>query len=318
MNRPDRSRPRRPGQGGSRGDQVSRSGTGTAVGENNTVVTGIQNVHHGLRWPGVAGLLLLVVCLGLMGGYFLFPKGPEGNDQPQDPEKAGEKPFHVEVRQIWDLPQDGTFWVFPERLPVGSLGSPSEQRAPEQYASLGGIRGGRNCGDVCTPVSRYHVTLTGNRVQPVHIDAIRAKVLSKKAAPSGTFLCVPPQGGGPADTVYVDLDSSRKDGVEVDKYNNPTTRVFADGQNRYATQGEPLDFIVIGGTAEPVSYAWELELELSHDGKKETQTIRLDDGTPFQTVGWLNVPAYDVVYVQNRTGKLVASGEKQPKCTQPS
>ncbi|MFF6785721.1 hypothetical protein [Streptomyces sp. NPDC012510] len=297
---------------------MSRSGSGTAIGENNTVVTGVQNVHNGLRWSVVVWLAVLVVCMGLAGGYFLFPTGTEGDDRPQDPEKAGEKPFHVRVRQVWDLPQDGTFWVFPERLTAGTLDAPWDKRAAEQYTSLGGMRGGRNCGEVCTPVSRYHVTLTGNRLQPVHIDAIRAKVLSKKAAPAGTFLCVPPQGGGPADTVYVDLDSSGKDGVEVDKHNNPTTRIFADGQNRYAAHGEPLDFIVLGGTAEPVLYAWELELELSYDGKQETQTIRLENGTPFQTVGWLNVPAYDVVYVQHHTGKLVESGDKRPRCTQPS
>ncbi|WP_338675251.1 hypothetical protein V1460_21380 [Streptomyces sp. SCSIO 30461] len=299
---------------------MSRSGTGTAVGENNTVITGIQNVHHGLRGPWVVVLALLTV-LALTGGYYLLPRENTGeNNQPQDPQKAGEEPFHVAVRQVWDLPQDGTFWVFPERLSAGSLHTPSDQdqRASRQYASLGGIRGGRNCGEVCTSVSRYHVTLTGNRLQPVHIDAIRAKVLSKKAAPSGTFVCVPPQGGGPADTVYIDLDSSRKDGMEVDKHNTPTTRIFADGQNRYAAQGEPLDFIVIGGTAEPSLYTWELELELSYDGRQETQTIRLKDNKPFQTVGWLGVPAYDVVYVQNPTGKLVESGEKQPKCTQPS
>ncbi|WP_086800022.1 hypothetical protein [Streptomyces caniscabiei] len=92
---------------------MSRSGSGTAVGENNTVVTGIQHVHNGLRLPAAVGLVLLVVILGLGSGYFLVPEDTGGNDQPQDPEKAGEKPFHVEVRQVWDLPQDGTFWVFP-------------------------------------------------------------------------------------------------------------------------------------------------------------------------------------------------------------
>lgn len=320
LNGPERGRSRRQGQGDGHGDRVSDSGRGTAVGKNNTVVTGIQNVHNGLGWPAVAGLIVILACLAMAGSYFLLPEDTGGNNQPQDPQKAGEEPFHVAVRQVWDLPQDGTFWVFPERLPAGSLDAPSDQdqRASRQYASLGGIRGGRNCGEVCTSVSRYHVTLTGNRLQPVHIDAIRAKVLSKKVAPSGTFVCVPPQGGGPADTVYIDLDSPSKDGMEVDKHNTPTTRIFADGQNRYAAQDEPLDFIVIGGTAEPSLYTWELEVKLSYDGKQETQTIRLKDNKPFRTVGWLHVPEYKAVYVQNPTGDLVESGERQPKCTQPS
>lgn len=274
---------------------------------------------------------VIAAVIGTLVAYLAVPAFKDREDAAQDPVKLGEPPFHVEVREAFTEADDGKFWVFPNRLPAGSfdlltepLPSDSskdtidrldERRAEEARAlsALDGMRAGRNCEDPCISISRYHVTLTGNRKQPVHIESIRARVLSKVDAPSGTLLAIPPEGGGPADTIYIDLDAQRSDAVEVDERNNPTDRIFADVQNRFAAEGEPLDFVIIAGTEEPLLYEWELMLEVTQDGKRETQTVRLENDQPFRAVGWLAVLAaegYDVVYELDYARKEIVEKDR--------
>ncbi|RIV39738.1 hypothetical protein [Micromonospora radicis] len=271
-----------------------------------------------LALVGIAALVSAYVA------YLFAPVIQQREEDAKDPVKLGEPAFHVEVREAYNQADDGIHWVFPERLPVESFaplsppGGPAELTEAERgkdperlLGELGGSRVGWNCdGADCVAVSRYHVTLTGNRKQPVQIRSMRAQILAEHAAPSGTLLAIPPQGGGPADVIYIDLDADRKDARTVDERNQPTTRIFTDVENRYAEQGEPLTLIVIATTARPVVVEWELVLELTQDGTRETVTVKLDSGRPLRTIGWLAVPRYDVVYVRDYARDAIV--EQQP------
>ncbi|MEU6077643.1 hypothetical protein [Micromonospora sp. NPDC047074] len=251
--------------------------------------------------------LLGVLVAGALT-YACAPLNKQQEDRASDPLVQGEPPFHVSVREAFHEADDGTTWVFPTVLPLTSFsfihappapGQSLEERLAEKdrrLTELGGTRVGWICAPDCASVSRYRLTLTGNRKQPVHIESMRARIRAEQPAPSGTRLVIPPDGGGPVDVVYFDLDSPRKDALTADRDGKPTGQVFTDVENRFAAEGEPLVFELIGATRRPVRYEWEIVLEVTQDGRRETLVVDLGSGKPFQTVGWRAVPKYGVTY----------------------
>ncbi|MDG4797198.1 hypothetical protein [Micromonospora sp. WMMD1082] len=256
---------------------------------------------------------VLLALIGVSLTYAFTPLLKQREEGATDPLVLGEAPFHVSVREAYHEADDGARWVFPEKLPVEAFsfyhqqpGQPTpsleQQHAvtSEAMTSLGGMRVGENCSPECVSVSRYRVTLTGNRKQPVHIDSMRAVVRGERPAPDGTLFNIPPEGGGPVDVVYLDLDSADKNAVTVDERGNPTRRHFTDVENRFAAEGEPLVFEVIGATNRPVLYEWELVLEVTQDGRQETMVVDLGSGEALRTIGWLAVPKYGARYSTDR------------------
>ncbi|MEV0879160.1 hypothetical protein AB0I85_15165 [Micromonospora echinofusca] len=251
--------------------------------------------------------LLGVLVAGALT-YACAPINKQQEDKAGDPLHLGEPPFHVSVREAFHEADDGTAWVFPTVLPLKAFsfidaspapGQSLEERLAEKdrrLTALGGTRVGWICAPDCVSVSRYRLTLTGNRKQPVHIESMRARIRSEQPAPSGTRLVIPPDGGGPVDVVYFDLDSPRKDALTADRDGKPTGRVFTDVENRFAAEGEPLVFELVGATRRPVRYEWELVLEVTQDGRRETVVVDLGSGKPFHTVGWRAVSKYGVTY----------------------
>ncbi|TDC41403.1 hypothetical protein [Micromonospora sp. KC213] len=268
-----------------------------------------QNVN------ALAITLIGVLAAGWMT-YLFAPSVKQHEDDATDPMKLGEAAFHITVRESFREDADGTTWVFPAELPVetfsflnarptagSSQGIAEHEKAKsERLAELGGVRVSSLCYPDCVSVSRYRVTLTGNRKQPVHIESMRARIRSERAAPAGTLLVIPRQGGGPVDVVHIDLDSPNKDALTADREGKPTGRVFTDVENRFAGEGEPLVFEVVGATRRPVLYEWELVLEVTQDGRRETVVVNLESGDPFRTVGWRAVPKYGVTYGRDTSG----------------
>ncbi|MGW0505968.1 hypothetical protein [Micromonospora sp. NPDC003241] len=253
---------------------------------------------------------LFLALTGVFLTYAFTPLFKQREDDATDPLVLGEAPFHVNVREAYHEADDGTRWVFPEKLPIQAfsfyyerpVGQPTpdlEQRltwTSQGLTKLGGMRVGESCSPECVSVSRYRITLTGNRKQPVHIDSMRAVIRAEQPAPNGTLLTIPPQGGGPVDVVYIDLDSADRNAVTVDKRGKPTDRNFTDVENRFAAEGEPLVFEVIGATGRPVLYEWELVLEVTQDGRRETMVVDMGSGKALRTIGWLEVPEYGARY----------------------
>lgn len=132
---------------------------------------------------------------------------------------------------------------------------------------------------------RYKVTLTGHRDGKVHITDIRARILNTEKAPLGTLLVTVPQGGGPSDWVHINLDSHDKNALEM-KDGSLTGRRFTHVANRWAREGEPLVFMVSGGTSKLLTYEWEILVDTTYDGEAETVPVRLPGGKPFRTIGW--------------------------------
>ncbi|MEW2378831.1 hypothetical protein AB0883_22400 [Micromonospora sp. NPDC047812] len=255
---------------------------------------------------------LAITLLGVFAAgtltYACAPINKQEEDKASDPLVQGEPPFHVSVREAFHEADDGTTWVFPTVLPMTSFsfiyapsapGQSLEERLAEKdrrLAQLGGTRVSQICAQDCVSVSRYRLTLTGNRKQPVHIESVRARIRAEQPAPSGTRLVIPRDGGGPVDVVYFDLDSPRKDALTADRDGTPTGQVFTDVENRFAAEGEPLVFELVGATRRPIRYEWEIVLEVTQDGRRETLVVDLGSGKPFQTVGWRAVSKYGVTY----------------------
>ncbi|MEU4379801.1 hypothetical protein [Micromonospora echinofusca] len=258
-------------------------------------------------------ITLLGVLLAGALTYACAPINKQQEDKASDPLHLGEPAFHVSVREAFHEADDGTTWVFPTVLPLEALSflniQPTtrssqgivehQEAADRRLTDLGGRRVGRSCTSECVSVSRYRVTLTGNRKQPVHIDSMRARIRAEQPAPSGTLLFIGPEGGGPVDVVYLDLDSPKKDALTVGEDGKPTGRVFTDVENRFAEEGEPLVFELVGATRRPVRYEWELVLEVTQDGRRETVVVDLGSGKPLHTVGWIEVPRYGIKYGRN-------------------
>lgn len=247
------------------------------------------------RWQIASGIFLLLA--GVAAGFYVAPyqeaRTQKVIEQEKDQDLAKSPALEVHAEQYWDEGEDSFTWVFPRKLSLEDMrpieaayDAERKSEAAKVMTQMGGERTGMNCGGgKCTPVSRYQVTLTGNRSKPVHIRKIRAHILSKEKSPGGTLLVAVPGGGGPSDTVFIDLDSEDRQAVTV-KENEPTDDVFTIHENRFAEEGEPLSFVVIAGTKKPVSYEWELVLDVSHGGKSESVKVRLDKGKPFKTTFW--------------------------------
>ncbi|MGK5693252.1 hypothetical protein ACSNOJ_10165 [Streptomyces sp. URMC 128] len=238
----------------------------------------------------------------------LFIQGPvqeKVSEWFKDHELGEDQAFAARVRTTSAL-GDGDHWVLPDRHPIGDLAflgdtSLDIDERHERVEKLGGRPVVFHCGKPCTSISRHLVTLTGHRAAPVHIDSIEARVLTTRKAPMGTLALNPSQGGGPVDTVHIDLDAQDKQAHTVDQWKNPTEKVFTVEENRFAEEGEPLDFMVVAATRKPLVYEWELVLKVSSSGKEETVTVRDDNGEPFSTVGADPDWDYGAAYVFNYT-----------------
>lgn len=214
---------------------------------------------------------------------------------------------------------EGWDWVFSKRYTAKDMGhirryGPNESsstrssfaRADAMLRRMGGQQLGGGCplkpneSSVDSPcrATKYRVTLVGHRSTKVRITSLRAHVLDKTRAPSGTLLRSPPQGGGPADAVHIDLDSPHKNAMLV-KEGILQSKQFVNAENRWVEDAEPLVFKVTASTDKHLMYDWELLVGVAYDDKRETIRVRLPDNKPFRTIGWSLDGPYESVLRYN-------------------
>ncbi|MEU6129421.1 hypothetical protein ABZ805_09635 [Saccharopolyspora sp. NPDC047091] len=130
--------------------------------------------------------------------------------------------------------------------------------------------------------STTRIVVQGKSSHTVVITDMRARVLRREPAPTGTYFFAPAQGDLSTIVVGVDLDEvnpvarSLVAGRRTDPY-------FRDNAVTLAA-GEPAVFLVESHAAEPTAYEWALEIDLVVDGKAETRTVQRADG-PFRLSG---------------------------------
>lgn len=226
------------------------------------------------------------------------------------------------VEKVWEEGQDGKTWIFPKELSKADLSPinkklhhenwvdglpPSDADLLKDFGKFGGQRTSDLCnlyGSDCRPVSRYKLTLTGNRSSKVHIGRIYAQITAVKPALLGSIATMPPEAGGSADRIYIDLDSPNTNAWQFDKLEDLTTGgEFTLRENRWAEEDEPLDFIVMAGTKRRVTIEWELKVQVSYDEKRETITVREPNGLPLKTFGYNRRWPYKAAFLNLRDGR---------------
>ncbi|MEL3946397.1 hypothetical protein [Streptomyces sp. LNU-CPARS28] len=272
----------------------------------------------------IIGTAVVLPILFLCVGYWLA--GPQAVREEKAVERSKEKELakgpalKVEVKSDWGWGGGGSTYIFPKKLTDGELdrleidynkyngfdGEPAFNR----IAKHGGRRVGTACGTPvteksCSAVSRHKIIFTGNRADRVRIDRMRVRVISEASAPKGALIHLSPQGGGPPDFAFADLDSRSKVVLKADANGNPTNIPFTVAQNRWAEEKEDLVFYLAAATKRDVEVKWVLEVTVSYDGVKELITVKGDEGKPFVTTGWNQKWNYGTnVRVNNNTGQF--------------
>lgn len=237
-------------------------------------------------WALASGVILVII--GIIGTYLISApqevRGQKAVDEEKESQLAKKPSLLSEVKASWDGGIDGWHWVFHKKVPIDDL------RVSNDVAmqNLGGMRVGTHCYiyPQCWAASRDKVTLVGHRRHKVRITGMRARILNIKPRPAGTLATLHPEGGGPVDSIFIDLDSKEKNAVTIDEVGKPTRTDFFSKNTRYAEEGEPLEFEVIAGTQRKLDYEWELEVDVSYNETSETLRIRPSRERPFRTIGW--------------------------------
>lgn len=211
-----------------------------------------------------------------------------------DAELRGPALLVEDVRRVAANELDGWVWYFPHRLSdeqVKALAAEVHARGSvlnsnELMASAGGIRLGFESGT--KSAGRYHLSLVGNRTDPVRINDMRVKVVERTPPPTdGTLISILSQGGGATDKVVADLDGqdNRVYTTKPRATGEPErTSPFLDEHSRYAVTGEPLPFEV-AATTTSCWCTWGIEVEVTHGDRKETVRVGEDaSGAPLQTI----------------------------------
>ncbi|MEV4645012.1 hypothetical protein [Saccharopolyspora sp. NPDC049357] len=241
-------------------------------------------------WLGLGGTAGLLAIIAVVVAVFARPIESSWDDA----KLRGPALLVEDVRRVANNGPDGWVWYFPHRLSddqVKALAAEVHERGSvlnsnELMASAGGIRLGFEYGT--TSAGRYHLSLVGNRTDPVRINDMRVKVVERKPPPTdGTLISILSQGGGPTDKVVADLDG-QDNRVYTSKpaaFGEPErTSPFLDEHSRYAVTGEPLPFEV-AATTTSCWCTWEIEVDVTSGDEKETVRVSADAaGAPLQTI----------------------------------
>ncbi|AUS80543.1 hypothetical protein C1701_21860 [Actinoalloteichus sp. AHMU CJ021] len=225
-------------------------------------------------------------------------------EEAEEQAESARPPLAVEVRQ---LGPDDWSWAFEDALDADELaqagellsrkvgGTPEESGdADEAMRRLGGLRldEAKVDGD-WVPVSKHHITLVGQRRDPVLVRGLEVRVVDRAEPPAGTLLATVGQGANDVHPVLVDLDSSdlRLHTVHPAPGTPPDLRPLAPYLDRYTLdlaehEQHGFELFVVSRTC---WCRWELVIEAVVDDQEETVVVRSDgttSGAPFETIPW--------------------------------
>lgn len=241
-------------------------------------------------WLGLGGTAGLLAIIAVVVAVFARPIESSWDDA----ELRGPALLAEDVRRVADNGPDGWVWYFPHRISdeqVKALAAEVHERGSVLnsnglMAGAGGIRLGFESGT--SSAGRYHLSLVGNRTDPVRINDMRVKVVERKPPPTdGTLISILSQGGADTDEVVADLDGqdNRVYATKAMMTGEPEkSSPFLDEHSRYAVTGEPMPFEV-AATTTSCWCTWELEVDVTSGGERETVRVRTDaSGAPLQTI----------------------------------
>lgn len=241
-------------------------------------------------WLAVGGTAGIMAIIAVLVAVYARPIESSWDDA----KLSGPALLVEDVRNVVSDRSDGWVWYFPQRMSeaeVDALAVEVRKRgnllnSNDLMEGAGGIR--LSFGDGDASAGRYHLSLVGNRTDPVRINDMRVKVLERRPPPvDGTLISILNQGGANTDKVVADLDGPdhRAYASEVNAAGDrEATSPFLDEYSRYAVTGEPLPF-EIEATTTSCWCTWELEVDVSSGDKEETVKVSTDSsGRPLQTI----------------------------------
>ncbi|ASO20245.1 hypothetical protein FHR81_000070 [Actinoalloteichus hoggarensis] len=255
------------------------------------------------RWWTWASVALIPTVLTVGGVWLgatislnqageLEARAQQGAERVEDARLAAEPAVTARVRPVGVSPQT---WVFPDVLDRATLARTYDRVQDDrvrEFGSWGAVLSDSELvavGDVYKTRSSFHVTLVGNRREPVRVVAARAVVVERSAPLDGTVLHEIPQGVGAVEDVFVDLDDPSGALRYVEDGSGDQARPWLDVRSVSLEQGEAVDLEVSTLTSEH-RYLWRLELTVDYGSTRgETVLIGADgtaDGKPIESNAW--------------------------------
>ncbi len=241
-------------------------------------------------------------------------------EEAEERKESARPPLAVEVRQL--LP-DAWSWAFEDALDERELAHAGELlsmkvggnlkesgEADEAMTRLGGLRLDQAKVDGnWVPVSKHHVTLIGQRRDPVLVRGLEVRVVDRREPPTGTLLATAAQGANEVQPVLVDLDGSdlRLHTVRATSDIPADLRPVAPHLDRCTLdlaehEQHGFELYVVSRTC---WCQWELVIETVVDDQEESIAVRSDgtaSGEPFETIPWNVDWAYGTVVDGVRQG----------------
>ncbi|MGJ6965375.1 hypothetical protein ACSDR0_26040 [Streptosporangium sp. G11] len=236
----------------------------------------------------VVGVALLLV--GALVMLFFQPlievKSQNAVTQDQNSKLATQKPLRPQV--IYDFDDtESAIYVFSRPLDAKTRSLVLQARLPDARSLLTkydpvqiaapplNVRGPKSMGR-----SRLRISLEGNRVKPVLIQKITARIVKRLPPLSGGLVGTGPQGGDAVPKVQFNLDSSDLE-ARITKDDGTAGPHYINEHYSFLEFGEPMVMIVNAYTARCYC-EWVIDMTVRSDGKVEKQTID-DNGRPFRT-----------------------------------
>lgn len=153
------------------------------------------------------------------------------------------------------------------------------------------------------------MVVEGKSSHTVVVTQIRAKILTRRSAVTGTLIDTPAEGMNNDVRVGLNLDDADPvahafgtNGTFADPYFDHNAVTLNDGETE--------TFSVEALANESYDYSWEIELSLVVDGAQQTRVID-SNGAPFELTGY--APRYAAAYGMDRGG-WVSEGPKTLQC----